>query len=41
MKVFTTLLNQNLMINIKKKQQSNNIDTKPQNVFDYLESLSQ
>ena len=25
----------------KKNQQSNNIDTKPQNVFDYLESLSQ
>ena len=31
MKVFTTHLNQNLMINIKKQQ--TNIDTKPPNVF--------
>ena len=46
MKVFTTHLNQNLivkMINIKIKepQQSNNIDTKPPKVSDYLKSLSQ
>ena len=44
MKVFTTHLDQNLMIkmiNIKKKQQNNNIDTKPPNVFNYLTSLSQ
>ena len=38
-KVFTTHLNQNLMINIKKQQ--TNIDTKPPNVFYYLKSLSQ
>ena len=38
MKVFTTHLNQNLMRNIQK--QTNNIDTKPPNVFDYLKSLS-
>ena len=44
MKVFTTHLDQNLMIkmtNIKKTQQNNNIDTKPPNVFNYLKSLSQ
>ena len=29
------------MINIKKQQQTNNIDTKPSNVFDYSKSLSQ
>ena len=43
MKVFTTHLDQNLkikMINIYKKQ-TNNKDTKPPNVFDYLKSLSQ
>ena len=28
------------MINIKKNQQNNNIDTKPPNVFNYLKSLS-
>ena len=44
MKVFTTHLDQNLMIkmiNIKKPQQNNNIDTKPPNVLNYLKSLSQ
>ena len=45
MKVFTTHLDQNLMIkriNIKKKKKNNNnIDTKPLNVFDYLKSSSQ
>ena len=44
MKVFTTHINQNLMItmmSIKKTQQNNNIDTKPPNVFSYLKSLSQ
>ena len=43
MKVFTTHLDQNLMIKMIniKKQQSNNIDAKPPNVFDYLKSLSQ
>ena len=46
MKVFTTHLNQNLIvkmikIKIKKPQQSNNIDTKPPKVSDYLKSLSQ
>ena len=49
MKVFTTHLDQNLMIKImkmindikKEKQQNNNIDTKPPNVFNYLKSLSQ
>ena len=44
MKVFTTHLNQNLMmkmINNKiKNQQNNNIGTKPPNVFNYLKSLS-
>ena len=29
------------MINIKKTQQTNNIDTKPQNAFDYLKSFCQ
>ena len=29
------------MINIKKTQQNNNIDTEPPNVFNYLKSLSQ
>ena len=29
------------MINIKKPQQNNNIDTKPPNVVNYLKSLSQ
>ena len=40
MKVFTTHLNQNLVIKMIKikKQQTNNIDTKPQNVFGYLKS---
>ena len=44
MKVFTTHLDQNLtikMINIKKNQQNNNIDTKPPNTVNYLKSLSQ
>ena len=44
MKVFTTHLDQNLMIkmiNIKKQQQNNNTDTKPPNVFDYLKSWSE
>ena len=44
MKVFTTHLDQNLMIkmiNIKKNQQNNNIDTKPPNIVNYLKSLSQ
>ena len=44
MKIFTTHLDQNLMIkmiNIKKPQQNNNIDTKPPNVLNYLKSLSQ
>ena len=44
MKIFTTRLDQNLMIkmiNIKKPQQNNNIDTKPPNVLNYLKSLSQ
>ena len=36
----STYLNQNLMIKIKK-QQTNNIDTKPSNIFNYLKSLSQ
>ena len=29
------------MINIKKNQQNNNIDTKPPNIVNYLKSLSQ
>ena len=29
------------MINIKKNQQNNNIDTKPPNIINYLKSLSQ
>ena len=29
------------MLNIKKQQQGNNVDTKQLNVFDYLKSLSQ
>ena len=44
MKVFTTHLNQNLMIkiiNIYIKNNNNNIDTKPPNTFNYLKSLSQ
>ena len=44
MKVFTTHLDQNLMIkiiNIKKKKNNNDIDTKPPNVFNYLKILSQ
>ena len=44
MKVFTTHLDQNLMINmvnIKKTQQNSNINTKPVNVFNYFRSLSQ
>ena len=43
MKVFTTILDQNLMIKMinTKKKQNNNIDTKPPNVFNYLKSLSQ
>ena len=42
-KVFTTHLDQNLMIKMiyKKKQQNNNINTQPLNVFDYLKILSQ
>ena len=43
MKVFTMYLNQNLMIkmiNIKKNQENNNIDTKPPNFSNYLKSLS-
>ena len=43
-KVFTTHLDHNLivkMIKMIKKQQNDNIDTKPLNVFDYLKSLSQ
>ena len=41
-KVFTTYLDHNLivkMIKMIKKQQNNNIDTKPLNVFDYLKSF--
>ena len=43
MKVFTTHLNQNLMIKMIniKKQQNDNINTKPPNVFNYLKILSQ
>ena len=45
MKVFTTYLDYNLIVNLIKKrikkQQNNNTDTKPLNVFDYLKSLSQ
>ena len=46
MKVFTTHLDQNLMIkriNIKNNnnKNNNNIDTKPLNVFGYLKSSSQ
>ena len=45
MKLFTTHLDHNLIVNMIKirikKQQNNNIDTKPLNVFDYLKSLSQ
>ena len=46
MKVFTTHLDQNLIvkiikIKIIKKQQNNNIDTKPSKFSDYLKSLSQ
>ena len=43
MKVFTTHLDQNLMLKIIniKKQQKSKIDTKLPNVSDYLESLSQ
>ena len=43
MEVFTTHLNQNLMIimiNIKKNQQNNNIDSKLLNFSNYLKSLS-
>ena len=44
-KVFTTHLDHNLIVNMIKtrikKQQNNNIDTKPPNVFDYLKRLSQ
>ena len=43
MKVFTTHLDQNLMIKMIniKKQQNNHIDTKPPNPFNYSKSLSQ
>ena len=47
MKVFTTHLDHNLIVNmikmrIKKNNNNNyNIDTKPQHVSDYLKSLSQ
>ena len=43
MKVFTTQINQNLMIKMIniKKQQNDNINTKPPNVFNYLKILSQ
>ena len=43
MKVSTTHLNQNLMIKMIniKKQQNDNINTKPPNVFNYLKILSQ
>ena len=43
MKVFTAHLNQNLMIKMIniKKQQNDNINTKPPNVFNYLKILSQ
>ena len=40
MKVFTTYLDQNMMINTKKKN-NNNIDTKPPNVFNCLKTLTQ
>ena len=41
MVVFTTHLDQSLIVNmikirIEKKQQNNNIDTKPQGIFDSL-----
>ena len=39
MKVFTTYLDQNMMINTKKN--NNNIDTKPPNVFNCLKTLTQ
>ena len=43
MKVFTTHINQNLMIKMIniKNQQNDNINTKPPNVFNYLKILSQ
>ena len=42
MKVFTTHLDQDFMIKMIKikKQQTDNIDTKPRNIFNYLKSLS-
>ena len=40
MKVFTTYLDQNMMINTKKNN-NNNIDTKPPNVFNCLKTLTQ
>ena len=41
MKVFTTHLDQNLMIKMTNIKQTNNVDTKPPNVFNHLKSLSQ
>ena len=43
MKVFITQIYQNLMIKMIniKKQQNDNINTKPPNVFNYLKILSQ
>ena len=44
MKVFTTQIDHNLIVNMIKmrikKQQKNKIDIKPPNVFHYLKSLS-
>ena len=41
MKVFTTHLDQNLMIKMTNIKKTNNVDTKPPNVFNHLKSLSQ
>ena len=40
-KVFTTYPDENLTIRIINFKKTNNIDAKPPNVFDYLQSLSQ
>ena len=39
MKVFTTHLYQNVMINIINIKKNNNVDTKPPNVFNYLKTF--
>ena len=41
MKVFTTHINQNLMITMMSIKKTNKTITKPPNVFSYLKSLSQ